>query len=271
MKRRIKRGLLGCGLLLVAGVCTLALLEWHRQQQVSATGHRALDGSGASVSAQELEEHYRDANVFAQLCDDVKEHCEAQKQRFLTLRHTRKTRLTRYDDKGQPIAISEAIFHVQFHDGVEQKQEIERRQLLGKSSLFDPDRVKIEQEDTQMAGPFAKDSPAGLYRYRLEGVEELHGRRLLRIAFEPTTPVERSFKGSAWIDPDTHEPVRMSGSLAKKRLGVDHFDMLLDYGPAEDGHNQLRRVVMDMAGGFALVSLHYRIDSELSDYRQPRE
>jgi hypothetical protein len=28
---------------------------------------------------------------------------------------------------------------------------------------------------------------------------------------------------------------------------------------------------MDMAGGFALLSLHYRIDTELSDYRPRNE
>jgi hypothetical protein len=60
----------------------------------------------------------------------------------------------------------------------------------------------------------------------------------------------------------------LHGSLVKARFNVDHFDMMLDYGPAENGHNQLRRVVMDMAGGFAVISVHYRIDSEVSDYRE---
>ena len=54
----------------------------------------------------------------------------------------------------------------------------------------------------------------------------------------------------------------------KAKFSVDHFDMILDYGTSENGHNQLRRVVIDMAGGFALVSLHYRLESELSDYRE---
>jgi hypothetical protein len=63
----------------------------------------------------------------------------------------------------------------------------------------------------------------------------------------------------------------MNGSLAKLPLGCDRFDMLLDYGPSENGQIQVRRVVMEMVGGFALVSLHYRVVSELSDYRQPTE
>jgi hypothetical protein len=271
MQRRKKRFLLGCGFLVLAGVVTLAGLEWGRRRQVAAAGSAKLDGSGAIVSAKELEEQYRDAEAFARLCADVKEHCEGQRQRFLRLRHTRKTRLTRYDNKGKAVAVAQGVYHVRFQNGVEQKQEIDRRQLMGEPSFFDPDRAKIAQEDTQIAGPFAQDSPEGLYRYRLEGVEELQGRPLLRIHFEPVTPADRTFTGSAWIDPDTHEPVRMQGSLAKKRLGVDHFDMLLDYGRAEDGLLQLRRVVMDMAGGFALISLRYRIESELSEYRQPTD
>jgi hypothetical protein len=268
MKRRPKRLLLGCSLLVLAGIGLLAALEWSRRRQVAAAGGSPLDGSGTLVTAKDLENHYRDAEAFARLCADLKEHCDALKQRFLRLKHTRKTRQTRFDTKGKPIAIVEAIYHVHYSAGTEHKQEIQRRQLLGEPSLFDPDKAKIEQEDTQIAGPFSKDTPDGLYRYHLAAVEELQGRHLLRIHFEPVTPVERSFTGSAWIDPDSHQPVRMQGSLAKKRFGVDHFDMLLDYGLSENGHNQLRHVIMDMAGGFALVSLHYRIESELGDYRE---
>jgi hypothetical protein len=46
--------------------------------------------------------------------------------------------------------------------------------------------------------------------------------------------------------------------------------MLIDYGPAENGHNQVRRAVIDVAGGLAFISRHYRLEAELSDYR-PRE
>ena len=92
---------------------------------------------------------------------------------------------------------------------------------------------------------------------------------MLRIHFEPSKSVARTFKGSVWVDPQTRETVRWHGSLAKARLAVDRFDIILDYGPSENGQNQLRHVVMDVAGGFALVSLHYRIESDLSDYREP--
>lgn len=268
MTIRANRFLIGCGVLLLVGIVALAVLEWDRRRQAAVAGTETLDGAGTSISARDLEVQYRDPEVFARLCGDVKERYSALQKRYLQSRHTRKTRQTRYDTKGQVVAISETSDRVRFQNGKEQKQELERRQLMGKPSLFDPDKVKLEGIDIQLAPPFSKDSPEGLYRYQLEGIEELHGRRLLRVHFEPTRPVERSFRGSAWIDPDTHEPVRMQASLAKAKFSVDHFDMILDYGSSENGHNQLRRAVIDMAGGFALVSLHYRLESELSGYRE---
>ena len=90
---------------------------------------------------------------------------------------------------------------------------------------------------------------------------------MLRIHFEPNTPVERSFKGSAWVDPATRELVRVVSAPVKPRLRVDRFDMMLDYGPSENGHNQVRRLTIESAGGFALFSWHFRTESELSDYQ----
>ncbi|MHB1421975.1 MAG: hypothetical protein ACYC3I_02025 [Gemmataceae bacterium] len=265
-KSRGKSVLIGCGLVALGLIVALAVLEWGRRRQVAAARTEILDGSGTVVTARGLEEQYRDPQEFARLCANVKERNDALKERFLHLRHTRGTRLTSYDAKGEIVAVAVSVSSVRFRGGVEQKKEIERHQLAGKPSIFDPDRMQLEQSDTLFSPPFSKDSPEGLYRYQWNGVEELRGRLLLRVHFEPTKPMERSFKGSAWIDPETCEPVRMAGSLAKKKLRVDRFDMILDYGPSENGHNQLRRVVMDMAGGFALFSLHYRLEHELSDY-----
>jgi hypothetical protein len=190
MKTRVKRLLSGCGVVLLAMACLLTILEWNRRRHVTAAANSPMDGSGEVVSARELEDRYRDGDALHAFCASVKDKCDAIKNRFLGLQHTRKTRITRYDDKGTASAIAEVTYRVWFRDGAEQKQEIERRQLLGKPSYFDPDRVKIAQEDTQITGPFSNDSPPGLYQYRLEGVEELQGRRLLRIHFEPTRPTD---------------------------------------------------------------------------------
>lgn len=269
MKIRAKRLLLSLALLVFAAIAVLAVLEWDRRRH--AIAGTLEDSNGSGVSVQDAEEKYRDPAAFARLCAEVQERYDALQRRYLRLWHTRKTRQTSYDKKGNAIAVSESVYRVHFDQGKERKEEFEHRQILGESSIFDPDRINLKKEDTHLLPPFSSDSPSDLYRYRLEGMEGVEGHRLLRIHFEPSKPIERSFKGSAWIDPDTHEPVRIRGSLAKSKLSVDHFDLLLDYGPSENGHNQLRRMVMDMAGGFALLSLHYRIDTELSDYRPSNE
>jgi len=62
-------------------------------------------------------------------------------------------------------------------------------------------------------------------------------------------------------------------SVAERKelpLLVDRLEMLIDYGLAENGHNQVRRAIIDVAGGFAFFSRHYRLEAELSNYR-PRE
>jgi hypothetical protein len=270
MKIRGKRYLVGLAAVLLVVIGVLAVLEWGRRRQVAAAGPETLDGSGRPLSAQDLQEKYRDPAAFAELCADVRERCDALRKRFLDLQHTRKARLIEYDRKGQEVSVMEIIDRVHFEGETEKKEEIERRQLLGKPFPFDPDMLRAEHPTKKAVPAFSKDAPEGLYRYRLEGAEELHDRLVLRIHFEPTERVERSFKGWAWVDPVTREPVRIHGSLVKTPLLVDRFEMLLDYGPSENGHNQIRHAIIDVAGGFAVVSRHYRIESELKDYRMAR-
>jgi hypothetical protein len=267
MTRRGKRCVIGLAFALVAGLALLGVLEWGRRRQVAASDAPFLDGSGMTVTARDLEERYRDPETFAHLCTGVTERLDALQHRFLELTHTRKTRLTRYDSSGQAEAITETTYHVHFDHGAEQKKEVARRLLLGKPSFFDLDKLKLEPADLRLLLPFSKDAPEGLYRYRLGGVEEIDGRRVLRIAFEPAEPVERSFRGDAWIDPATAEPVRLLGSPVKPRVRVDRFEMLFEYGPSENGQTQLRRLTIETAGGFALLSWHFRSETELSDYR----
>lgn len=267
MRLRGRRLLIGLGLAFLAGVVLLALLEWGRRRQVEAAGVSRLDGSGMAVPAADLEERYRDPEAFARLCADVTQRLDDLQRRALGLWHTRKTRLIRYDSSGQAESITETTYHVHFDNDAEQKREVARRQLLGKPSFFDLDKLKLAPADLRLLLPFSKEAPEGLYRYRLEGVEEIDGRRTLRIHFEPAEPVERSFRGAAWFDAVTGEPVRLLGTPVKPRLSVDRFEMLFDYGHSGNGFTQLRRVVIETAGGFALVSWHFRSETELSDYR----
>jgi hypothetical protein len=269
MTIRGRRYLLVLGVLLLLVLGVLAAFEWDRRRQVALAGPEKLEGSGIALSAQDFNEKYRDTEEFAKLCADLQDRYEALRKRLFTSRHTRKSRWIEYDRKGETVARMEITDHVYFVGEEERKTEIERRQLLGKPFPFDPDRLKAEHPNEKAKPPFAKDLPAGFYRYQLAGVEKIQERPLLRVKFEPTEPVERSFKGWTWVDPTTHEPVRMQASLAKTRWIVDRFEMLVDYGLSENGCNQVRHTTIDVqwGGGFAFISRHYRIETAMSDYR----
>ncbi len=254
--------------LLLAGSILLAVLEWQRRRHVAAAGTETFDDAGIALSADELTEKYRDPAAFAELLADVRTHYDRLRTRFLHLAHTRKDRLIEFDADGHEVAVMEMTDRVQFDGDKEIRKQLERRQRLGKPFPFDPETLKAEHPNRRAAHPFSADTPAGLYRYTLEGVEQIHERPALRIHFEPTKPVERTFKGWAWIDPGAREPLRLQGSLVKTPLLVDRFEMRVEYGLSENDQNQVRRVQIEVAGGFAFVSRHYRVESELSDYRE---
>jgi hypothetical protein len=258
------------GILLLVGSVSLAVLEWERRRHVAAAGGETFDAPVLAPSADKLTDKYRDPGAFAELIADVRARYDRLRNRFFNLAHTRKARLIEFDPSGREVAIMEITDRVQFDGDKERKEQLDRRQLLGKPFPFDPDTLKAEHPNRKAAHPFSNDTPQGLYRYSLEGVEQMRDRPALRIHFEPTKPIERAFKGSAWIDPMAFEPLRLRGLLVKPPLLVDRFEMRVEYDLSENGHNQLRRVWIDVAGGFAFVSRHYRIESELTDYRAPQ-
>lgn len=268
MSKRWRLSWLGMASLLPAIAGLLALLEWDRRREVASAGEHALDGSGVALFADDLPRRYGDPQAFDRLCAAVQEHYDALVGRSLRLQHLRKSRTIEFDRRNQPITVVESLERVHFEGRKECVATMESRQVIGSPPALlsggSPGGLDIK-------APFSGEpSSKGLYRYRLEGVEEVDRQFVLRVHFEPIRPAEGSFKGSVWVDPTTAEPVRMHGSAVKLPIPLDRLEMLIDYGPAENGHNQMRRVTVEVAGGFAFVSKHYRIEAELSDYR-PRE
>jgi hypothetical protein len=256
---------LSCILLAVAGL--LALLEWHRRQEVVSAGEFALDGSGTPLSANDLHQRYSDPQEFAKLCAAVQEHYDALVGRSLRLQHLRKNRVTEFDRRKQPISIVETRERIHFEGRKECPTILETRQVLGRSSSPPQEGP---QGGLNIKAPFSSEVPEGFYRYQFESVEKVAGQLVLRVHFEPIKPIEGSFKGSVWIDPSTSEPIRMHGSAVKLLMPLDRLEMLIDYGPAENGYNQMRRATVDVVGGFAFIFKHYRIEAELNHY-QPCE
>ncbi len=264
MNIRKKRSWLGLSCILLAVAALLALLEWQRRQEVASAEERTLDGSGIALSANNLRQRYSDPQEFARLCTAVREKYDALVGRSLQLQHLRKSRTTEFDRRKQPIAITDTLDRIHFEGRKECLTKLESRQVLGSPSAFPSGGP---QGGLEMKAPFSRETPEGLYRYQLEGVEEVAGKQLLRVHFEPVKLIEGGFKGSVWVDPATAEPIRMYGSAVKPPVPLDRLEMLMEYGPAENGYNQMRRATVNIAGGFAFISKHYRIEAELGDYR----
>ncbi|MDB5307687.1 MAG: hypothetical protein JWO38_1889 [Gemmataceae bacterium] len=262
MSQRAKRSLVKLAAVLLT-FSLAATLEWRCRRQETGATQPVLDGSGAAVSATDLRRKYADPEELAALCRVVQIRNEALADRSFRLRHRRTCRVTEFDRGNRPVAITESVERVHFEGRTERKTTLEVRQVLG-----EPIGLTEFQGGADPAArwPFSDATPAGLYRYELEGIEEVGGGPVVRVRFEPVRPAEGTFKGSAWVDPGTAEPVRMHGSALRLPVFLDRFEMMVDYGPAETGHNQVRRVTVDVAGGLAFVSKHYRLEAGLSDY-----
>jgi hypothetical protein len=270
MMRRVKRFALVSALVLLVGAGALAALEWHRRQQVMQVAQIADPGAvspGTPGPAGDLEQRYRAPSAFDALCAAVQERFGALQARHVRSQHLRALRVTELDRRDRAVAITEMRDRVHF-EGLDGRKEctnrLEVRAVLG--TLTDDTNFRKGMSSNALA-PFSDDTPSGLYRYSLEGIETGTDRPVVRIRFEPVEPVEGSFTGSVWVDPATSEPVSMRGAAAKLPAFVDRLELLMEYGPAENGHTQLRRAVLDAVGGFAIYFKHYRIEAELSDYQ----
>jgi hypothetical protein len=128
--------------------------------------------------------------------------------------------------------------------------------------------LKVREDKAKIAEifPFQRSRDEDDYKYALVGVEKIGESWTLRIKVEPTGSVVGRFMGDAWVDAETHAPVRLYLVLAEKKPFLDQLTMLLDYGPAQNGQIQLVRSVIDGSGGFAMIQKHIRSEIDFSEY-----
>jgi hypothetical protein len=267
MTRRGKRWLAGVSATVVAVAGLLAGLEWDRRRHLSAGGDDVLAAPAKALSSEELLARYRDPAEFTRLCATVRERSMALRARFLRLRYTRRGRLTEFDRQGAPYSVTAFVEHVWFEGETERKEEIEGRQVLGPPPGHIAETLRAGQLNGKAVAPFSQGALEGVYGYELEGVEEIDGRPVVCIRCRPLGSAEGKLRGRAWVDPATGEPVRFHGEAASPPRFVDRIEMRADYGLSENGYVQVRRLNIDCAGGFAFLSSHVRLESELGDYR----
>jgi hypothetical protein len=270
MNKRAKHYLMILVVVMTVFAIWLACLEWGRRQRALA-GQQMLDGSGRVLSAEDLVQKYRNPAALAQLCAHVRERFAAVYERTLTSSHIRTLRRTEYDSRGVPLLITESAEHVWFEGTQEKTRLIRQRVLLGSevSSRLGKQSLSNPGENTRW--PFPKNAAEDGYAYRFDGVEEIDGRPAGRIRFEPGAAAGLMYQGWAWVVMETGEPVRIQLALVKPPPFVDRLEVLFNYGRAESGHNQARRMTFDGSGGFAFLTRHLRVEIELRDYQEIKQ
>jgi hypothetical protein len=264
----MKRLLISVAVIVAVSASLLAVMEWDRRQQAVLAGPQGMDGSGRVLSAEELVQKYRQPAELAKLVDRVRERFAAMHERTLRCRHTRRTHLSEYDRRGETLQEREVVERVWFDGTQENTQLIEQRILRGDGSGMLPSKSKLPNPVENPHRPFPKDASQDVYDYRFEGVEEIDGRPAGRIRFEPWLTDSLVSRGSAWVLLDSGEPVRLQVSPLKPPPFVDRLDILIDYGRAEHGHTQPRRVTLEGSGGFAFLARRLRAVCTMSDYHE---
>ena len=270
MNKRAKRYLMILAVSMTVFAILLVCLGWESHQG-SLVGQQLLDGSGRVLSAEDLVQKYRNPAELAQLCAHVRERFEAVYVRTLTSSHIRTTRRTEYDSRGDPVLITETAEHVWFEGTREKTRLIRQRVLLGSEVSSRLGKPSLSKPGENTRWPFPKDAGKDDYAYRFDGVEEIDGRPAGRIRFEPRTAAGLMYQGWAWVVMETGEPVRIQLAPVKPPHFVDRLEVLLNYGLAENGHNQARRMTFDGSGGFAFLTRHLRVEIELRDYQEIKQ
>lgn len=271
MTKRAKRHLIRFAGLTAFVAVALLLLAWEHRRQDTLAAAPTLDGSGQALSAEDQMNKYSDPVELAKLCDRVRERFAVMHERTLRSQHTRTMRLTEQNGRGQAVHVREMVERIEFEGGQEKTLLIEQRVLLDSATSFLPSKANLSNPADNPHRPFPKEARQDVYDYRFDGVEDIEGRPAGRIHFEPRTTDGQVSRGWAWVELGSGEPIRLQVSPVKPPTFVDRLDVLIEYGQAENGHNQARRVTLEGSGGFAFLARRLRVECTLSDYREQGE
>lgn len=188
----------------------------------------------------------------------------ALNDRHRLLAHKESHHILELNPKGHEIGVEESHDLVWYSEGKERRRNLDRFDALNKKPL--PKEAERETALPDVVYPLSREESPGDYVYVIEGMDEAESQGTIRMAFEPTAPLTKKFRGHVWIDPVTLEARRFRATTAKIPAFVDHLLFEFWFGPAENGHTQLKKSLVAGAGGFAFVRKHYRVETDHSDY-----
>lgn len=226
----------------------------------------AMGFDAADVKLTALNERFRDADAFDNLCQQCRQKNIEMDQRSRALEHTETQQTLEIDKQGQTTSSERGVERVWFEGRDEYRQTLVREDSLrGKTKKFDPKPRKSPKADTIY--PFTQQERPGMYRYEFEQAEAVDDRLAVRVRFEPQGSPDGLLRGVVWVDPEGGQCLRFEGEVVKLPRFVSEIKMSLSFGPAENGQIQTRQSVVQTGGGVGLIQKRFRIETLLDNYR----
>jgi hypothetical protein len=120
--------------------------------------------------------------------------------------------------------------------------------------------------EVERYSPFDPSSQAGVSERALGGGGIVGGRNTMLYEFTETGEDGRKVMGKAWLDAGSGSPVVIEYTLDPLPSRVKRMTTRLEYEQAASDSLVVRRMVMDVSGGFLFFKKHYHMDMEFDDY-----
>ncbi len=150
--------------------------------------------------------------------------------------------------------LNEIVRYVE--DGADKTDEARKKAERGEKKKSARDDLKL---------PFlASEQPSYMFSVA-ERDPATPGR--VRIVFNPRTPTEKNYKGSAWIDESSGEVLTLAFSPGKYPMFVDHMEVTMRFDLKTPLGLAPSSFAFDARGGFLILKKHYRGSAMISDAR----
>ena len=244
------------------------LTPWQPEMNDLAQNHS--DKSRQEIDPDALRELYADPEQLRELCEQVRQFGKEIHERDQQFEHIEEQTLLELDNERNSVATERHIERVWHQDTTKYRQTIEwidlRRNVPKDGVDYEP-RKDTGKLDAVL--PFSQPIGEDGYTYTFVGVKKFNGIWAIHLEYEPESSPKKRFRGEAWIDATTREPLRHVLKIAEKIPLVDAVTTILDYGTVSTGTTQVVQTVVEGSIGFAMLQKHYRLEVAIRDYRRP--
>ena len=249
-------------------------------------------GTGRLAPGQNADPQPSEKEILARALERGLANDQRRVEHFYSFRHLRIQQ--KLDKQARPTRIEKRLFQVLPIGNVRYERLLEK----DGEPLSQKEQETERRKEERFRRRLARDGNAGKkndsevrfnrdlvdrYLFRVEGTEELHGREVYRLPFEPKSrklPVRRRIdralnnsRGSVWLDQGSYEIVRVEFELIRPTriwwgiLGsISRVDGMLDRKEGKDGVWFPSYFRLYLKGRILFRSLHSRLESHWSDF-----